>query len=261
MKHLVTGLLSLSLLRGPGRWLHTLRGVRPGWLMMAGTSVAAYQLTFFAAVARTGVAVGTLVMLATAPGAAGLAGWLLRGRRPSRLWAVATLVGLAGATLAPGYAVVAHLRRGRRLDVYDLWLIGVSSAMVKNTRFDPLLSLVHEQRHHDAEADDGGTDPVLPVPQLDRVDDRDRREQQHEREPHARHRELATRAGVELQLVGRREQAAAHAATLAARSSKAPIFSGHEMGGSGTESASAAPGERLEKKLMSTAFHAKALSI
>lgn len=27
----------------------------------------------------------------------------------------------AGATLAPGYHVVDHLRRGRRLDVYDLW--------------------------------------------------------------------------------------------------------------------------------------------
>jgi hypothetical protein len=32
------------------------------------------------------------------------------------------------------------------LDVYDLWLIGVSAVMVKNTRFDPLLSLEVEQR-------------------------------------------------------------------------------------------------------------------
>lgn len=116
-------LLSLSLLRGPGRWLHTLRGVRPGWLMMAGASVAAYQLTFFAAVARTGVAVGTLVMLATAPGAAGLAGWLLRGRRPSRLWAVATLVGLAGAAL-----LVLGSGGSRRLDEWGLLLAVAAGA-------------------------------------------------------------------------------------------------------------------------------------
>jgi hypothetical protein len=36
--------------------------------------------------------------------------------------------------------------RANLLDVYDLWLIGVAAAMVKNTRFDPLLSLDVEQR-------------------------------------------------------------------------------------------------------------------
>ncbi len=35
--------------------------------------------------------------------------------------------------------------RANLLDVYDLWLIGVSALMVKNTRFDPLLSLAVEQ--------------------------------------------------------------------------------------------------------------------
>lgn len=75
---------------GEGRWR---------WLLVAGLGVAAYQLTFFAAVHRTGVAVGTLVMLATAPAVAGLAGWLRTGVRPSRTWAIATLVGLSGAAL------------------------------------------------------------------------------------------------------------------------------------------------------------------
>ena len=37
-------------------------------------------------------------------------------------------------------------RRANLLDVYDLWLIAVAAAMVKNTRFDPLLSLDVEQR-------------------------------------------------------------------------------------------------------------------
>jgi len=36
--------------------------------------------------------------------------------------------------------------RANLLDVYDLWLVAVAAAMVKNTRFDPLLSLAVEQR-------------------------------------------------------------------------------------------------------------------
>ena len=36
--------------------------------------------------------------------------------------------------------------RANLLDVYDLWLIAVAGALVKNTRFDPLLSLQVEQR-------------------------------------------------------------------------------------------------------------------
>jgi hypothetical protein len=36
--------------------------------------------------------------------------------------------------------------RANLLDVFDQWLIAVAAAMVKNTRFDPLLSLAFEQR-------------------------------------------------------------------------------------------------------------------
>jgi hypothetical protein len=36
--------------------------------------------------------------------------------------------------------------RANLLDVYDLWLVAVASVMVKNTRFDPLLSLGSEQQ-------------------------------------------------------------------------------------------------------------------
>ena len=36
--------------------------------------------------------------------------------------------------------------RANLLDVYDLWLVAVAAAMVKNTRFDPLSSLEFEQR-------------------------------------------------------------------------------------------------------------------
>lgn len=116
--------------------------------------MAAYQLTFFAAVARTGVAVGTLVMLATAPAVAGLAGWALHGDRPSRIWLVATLVGLAGAALlvlgsdggAAGdwlglllavtagaafalYSVVGRMVAGQGVDgmVLSSWVLGLAS--------------------------------------------------------------------------------------------------------------------------------------
>ena len=48
--------------------------------------IAAYQVCFFAAVARTGVAVGTVVAIGSAPMLAGLLGLLL-GERPG--WALA----------------------------------------------------------------------------------------------------------------------------------------------------------------------------
>lgn len=40
---------------------------------------------------------------------------------PHQKWGPAGPVAEPGAQLAPGYRVVTHLRRGRRLDVYDLW--------------------------------------------------------------------------------------------------------------------------------------------
>src|SRR4051812_44420983 len=48
--------------------------------------VAVYQLAFFAAVADTGVAVGTIVALGSAPTLAGLFEWIVDRRRPPRRW-------------------------------------------------------------------------------------------------------------------------------------------------------------------------------
>ena len=72
----------------------------------AGSLVAA-QLAFFAAVDRTGVAVGTVVAIGSSPIAAGALAWLVRRDRPGRRWAIATAVGVAGAVLllAAGRAV------------------------------------------------------------------------------------------------------------------------------------------------------------
>ena len=57
--------------------------------------------------------------------------------------ATATRV-IGGAECAVEESFVSE--RANLLDVYDLWLVAVAAAMVKNTRFDPLLSLAVEQR-------------------------------------------------------------------------------------------------------------------
>ena len=72
-----------------------------GPLAVGALGVAGYQLCFFAAVKDTGVAVGTVVALGSAPALAGAGGWLLDRRVPDRAWWLATGLACAGvATLA-----------------------------------------------------------------------------------------------------------------------------------------------------------------
>ncbi|MBW8795090.1 MAG: EamA family transporter [Streptomyces sp.] len=77
-------------------------------LLALGTlAVAGYPLTFYPAVARTGVAVATVVALGGAPVLAGLLAWLTRRSRPSARWAAATAAAVLGCTvlvLGPGLA-------------------------------------------------------------------------------------------------------------------------------------------------------------
>ena len=70
--------------------------------LLAGAFVAAYQLCFFTAVSRTGVAVGTLVAIGSSPVVAGLLALVFRGERPGRAWGVATLLAVAGCALLVG---------------------------------------------------------------------------------------------------------------------------------------------------------------
>ncbi len=84
----------------------------PGPVLAAVAAVATYQLAFFAAVADTGVAVGTIVALGSAPALAGLFEWLVGRRRPEPRWAVATALACAGVALlalAGGEASVSPL--------------------------------------------------------------------------------------------------------------------------------------------------------
>src|SRR3954464_10369103 len=61
-----------------------------GPLALAAAAVAAYQASFFAAVADTGVAVGTIVAIGSGPAIAGAIEWALTQRAPTRAWAAAT---------------------------------------------------------------------------------------------------------------------------------------------------------------------------
>ena len=65
-------------------------------------AVAVYQLSFFAAVRLTGVAVGTVVAIGTGPAAAGLLGRLVNGERLSARWAQATILAAVGVLLLAG---------------------------------------------------------------------------------------------------------------------------------------------------------------
>ena len=68
-------------------------------VLLAGLFVAAYQASFFAAVAETGVAVGTVVALGSAPAWTGLFGRVFTGERLARRWFVATGLACAGVVL------------------------------------------------------------------------------------------------------------------------------------------------------------------
>ncbi len=68
-------------------------------IFLAATFTASYQLCFFAAVAKTGVAVGTIIGIGSAPIAGGLLGLLFRGEKPGKRWLLATILAIIGCTL------------------------------------------------------------------------------------------------------------------------------------------------------------------
>ncbi len=88
-------LLVLALLKGSLRgkdWPHSTTAI-------AALAMAAYQPFFFAGVARTGVAAGTMVTIGSAPIVAGFLGLIFRGERPGGRWAIATALAVCGAVL------------------------------------------------------------------------------------------------------------------------------------------------------------------
>jgi drug/metabolite transporter, DME family len=68
-------------------------------VLAAAACMAAYQVLFFAGVALTGVAVGTIVGIGSSPVLAGVLGYLLRGEKPGWRWGAATLLAIAGCAI------------------------------------------------------------------------------------------------------------------------------------------------------------------
>lgn len=74
------------------------------WVMAL--AVLAFQVSFFFGAARIGVAMGTLGALATAPFFAGLLSWIVGTGKPTKVWAVSTLLGVVGLALITGVTEV-----------------------------------------------------------------------------------------------------------------------------------------------------------
>lgn len=70
------------------------------WLLALGAlAVAGYPVTFYPAVARTGVAVATVIALGSAPVFAGLLSWVTGRARPTARWTCATAAAVLGCVL------------------------------------------------------------------------------------------------------------------------------------------------------------------
>lgn len=76
-------------LRRPLRWLH----------LLGALGVAVFQLGYFVAVSRTGVAIGTVVTIGSGPALAGLIDTARTRRLPSAAWVLGTAVSVCGVAL------------------------------------------------------------------------------------------------------------------------------------------------------------------
>src|SRR5918994_481865 len=101
---IAVGGAALVLVAVAGRRLRLLQPALP-LLLVGGLGVAVYQLSFFAAVDRTGVTVGTVVAIGFGPVAAGALERVVEATSPTRRWLVATALAVGGVavlTLAAG---------------------------------------------------------------------------------------------------------------------------------------------------------------
>ena len=67
--------------------------------LYAAISMAIFQYLFFSSVRLTGVAIGTVVTIGSAPVFSGIIEWLLVKRRPTRVWIMATVLAILGCAL------------------------------------------------------------------------------------------------------------------------------------------------------------------
>lgn len=115
--------------------------------LTAAASIATYQPLFFSAVATTGVAVGTVVGIGSAPVLTGLLEWFFLKKRPERSWGFATLLAIVGClflfsnqeelTISPTGIVMA-LGAGLSFAVYTL----VSKQLLEQHASDVVTAIV-----------------------------------------------------------------------------------------------------------------------
>lgn len=66
---------------------------------MAAASIALFQGLFFSSIRLTGVAIGTVATIGSAPVFSGVIEWLIWKTRPSAVWGLATLMAIIGCFL------------------------------------------------------------------------------------------------------------------------------------------------------------------
>ncbi len=98
-RNVVGAVVLVGIAAARGRLWTGARALERRPLLLAAAATAAYQLCFFGGVRLAGVAIGTVVGVGSGPVWGGLVGWVGRGERPGRRWAVATALALTGAAL------------------------------------------------------------------------------------------------------------------------------------------------------------------
>lgn len=84
------------------RQMFAVRRADAVWMLLIGVTMAIYQVCFFAAIARVGVAIAVLVTLCSAPVLVALLEWVLRSQRLTRSVTFALLCALGGTSLLVG---------------------------------------------------------------------------------------------------------------------------------------------------------------
>jgi DME family drug/metabolite transporter len=157
------GVLLTALTLASGR-RDGLRRLNASWsarILVALTSVAmvVYQTAFFSGAARTGVAVGTVVTIGSAPAFSGLLRLALRQAPVTRRWLVATVGAIAGCALLVGGGQDAGVEP-----------VGIALALLSGFAYacyvatmSALLDRDHDERALTGAAFAGATLLVLPV--------------------------------------------------------------------------------------------------
>jgi DME family drug/metabolite transporter len=102
-------LLILVAVRSKNLELVPIRKIPKRAWIIAGLSMSFYQVTFFAGVRVTGVAVGTVVALGSAPALTGLVSWVFMRQRPNQVWFIATSIAIIGVGAIASAGKTSHI--------------------------------------------------------------------------------------------------------------------------------------------------------